>query len=231
MTPLVVHVPHASTHIPGAFRDQFILDDFALAKEAEESADLFTDRLAHEVWPSASIIEFPLSRLVVDVERYAREAEEPMAAVGRGMIYAQTHDGLPLRRALSNVERRTLKQNWYDPHWSRLRNATRSNLLIDLHSYPERPWPIEPSPDTARPEIDIGSTEGVTPPVWLEAIFGHFTTAGYDVGLNTPYDGVIDAGAAAAVMIEIRRDLISMPGGAAWRDLVACLRALPTHCS
>lgn len=35
-----------------------------------------------------------------------------------------------------------------------------------------------------------------------------FEAAGFDVGINVPYAGVIDAGADAAIMIEIRRDVL-----------------------
>jgi hypothetical protein len=42
------------------------------------------------------------------------------------------------------------------------------------------------------------------------------------VGHNTPYNGVIDAGADAAVMIEIRRDLVGD-----WVRLIRTLSAMP----
>ncbi len=51
----------------------------------------------------------------------------------------------------------------------------------------------------------------------------------YDVGINTPYAGVIDTGSAAAVMIEIRRDVIGNPTGCGkWWRLSGCLSSMST---
>jgi hypothetical protein len=48
------------------------------------------------------------------------------------------------------------------------------------------------------------------------------------VGHNTPYVGVIDAGAKAAVMIEIRRDIVGLPGvDPKWQRLIAALSTMP----
>ena len=88
---LVIHVPHASTFIPSEVRDQFLLEDAALVGEAMESADLWTDALAREAWPDAEHVVADIARIVVDVERYADDDQEPMARVGRGMIYSHTH--------------------------------------------------------------------------------------------------------------------------------------------
>jgi hypothetical protein len=102
-------------------------------------------------------------------------------------------------------------------------------ILIDLHTYPAEPWIIERHAQGARPEIDIGFTEGLTPPLWVSALSKHFHQHGYDVGHNTPYAGVIDAGAKAAVMIEIRRDVVGRPNGPdpKWERLIDALRSMP----
>lgn len=228
MSHLVIHVPHASTTIPPESRDQFTLSARALAAEARLSADLLTNELARAAWPDAVIVAAEVSRLVVDVERYADDGLEPMAAVGRGMIYTRTRSGRPLRRDLPAGERAVLKRAWYDPHWQRLRAKAAGRIMIDLHSYPKRAWKVEPHPQAVRPEIDLGTTCGLTPDSWVAALQSHFAESGYEVGLNTPYAGVVDAGAAAAVMIEIRRDVIGpLPHGPAWERLRACLSRMP----
>lgn len=228
MTDFVIHVPHASTTIPPSVRGQFTLSSPALAAEARLSADLLTDELARSAWPSATIVEAEVSRLVVDVERHADDLLEPMAAVGRGMIYARTRNGRPLRRGLAAGERAALQATWYDPHWQRLRTAARARIMIDLHSYPRKAWKVEPDPGARRPDIDLGTTSGLTPDRWIDALRAHFVASGYSVGLNTPYAGVVDAGAAAAVMIEIRRDVIGLlPHAPEWERLRACLSQLP----
>ena len=100
---------------------------------------------------------------------------------------------------------------------------------VDLHTYPASPWPIERHAGGARPEIDIGFTEGLTPPLWVDALTQHFRESGYEVGHNTPYVGVVDAGASAAVMIEIRRDIVGQPNGTdpKWKRLIDALRSMP----
>lgn len=229
MSGLVIHVPHASTTMPPGFADQFRLSDKEIEAEAHISSDLYTDLLAEAVWPDATHIVAPVSRIVCDVERYAEDADEVMARVGRGMIYTHTHQGAVMRRALSFEERRSIHQEIYQPHWNRLRAAAIGQVLIDLHSYPEDAWPIEDGLGQRRPEIDLGITDGVTPPEWVERLQRHFEAAGYEVGINTPYAGVIDVGAKAAVMLEIRRDVVSEPGSAKWERLVSVLRDMPIY--
>jgi N-formylglutamate amidohydrolase len=208
--------------------DQFVLSDAELEAEAEQSADLWTDVLARASWPNAVHIAPAISRIVVDVERYPDDADEEMARVGRGAIYAATHDGRPLRRSLRPDERQSLIAAYHTPHWSALRTAAAGRVLVDLHSYPRKAWPIEPNTGADRPEIDIGTDPGLTPPAWAHALRRHFEAEGYGVGFDTPYAGVIDAGAEAAVMIEIRRDLLGTgPDCDAFRRLARVLAGAP----
>ena len=62
---------------------------------------------------------------------------------------------------------------------------------------------------------------------WVQALTQHFREQDYEVGHNTPYAGVIDAGANAAVMIEIRRDVVGEPGDdPKWKHLIQALSAM-----
>ena len=225
--PLVIHVPHASLWIPDALRDQFTISADALASEARLSADLHTDLLARAAWPQARIVSAEVSRVVVDVERYEDDAQEVMAGVGRGVVYRCDRLGWPMRRPLDRAEREALLDRFYRPHWRHLREAARDAVLIDLHSYPRDRWPIEPPSDGSRPEIDLGFEPGLSPDAWVAELTAHFEARGYRVGHNTPYAGVIDAGARAAVMVEIRRDVVGTPGDGQWTRLVSALAAMP----
>lgn len=225
---LVVHVPHASLSIPENVWPQFLRGREDIASEAHASADLFTDVMAQQAWPDATIVAAEVSRLVVDVERYDDDAVEDMAAVGRGVIYTHDHRQVRMRKTLLLAERLDLLKQYYTPHWTRLRAAAAGKVLIDLHSYPKEPWPIERQIDGARPEIDIGFSAGLAPESWIDALTEHFRQVGFTVGHNTPYSGVIDAGAKAAVMIEILRDIVGVPGdNAKWRKLIVALKAMP----
>jgi len=226
---LLLHVPHASTFIPEDVWPEFLVPRDQVEAEALASADLYTDEMARQAWPQAKIIQAKVSRIVVDVERYDDDNKEEMATVGRGALYTHDHNQLKIRQALPERRREELLSTYYWPHWRELRAQAAGAILIDLHTYPAEPWIIERQAQGARPEIDIGFTEGLTPPSWVSALSQHFHQQGYDVGHNTPYAGVVDAGAKAAVMIEIRRDVVGLPNGAdpKWKRLIDALRSMP----
>lgn len=67
---VVLHVPHASTHVPDDVRAGIVLDDAGLAAELLASTDLHTDTLVAGL--DASRVRLHVnahSRLVVDPER------------------------------------------------------------------------------------------------------------------------------------------------------------------
>lgn len=121
------------------------------------------------------MIRVSVSRLVVDVERFVDDADEPMAARGMGVIYTRTADGSPLRRDLSAQERQALLDRWYWPHHQRLEQAVDQTLaehgrclVIDSHSFPASPLPYEPDQSPDRSEICLGSDEYHTPAELLQ---------------------------------------------------------------
>lgn len=229
VSKLVVHVPHASTFIPEDAWTDFLVSRQEVEAEALASADLYTDEMARQAWPNARIVEAAVSRIVVDVERYDDDSREEMSEVGRGVMYTCDHLMRPIRRPMIGSRREELLERYYRQHWNRLRLEAGGSVLVDLHTYPASPWPIERHAGGARPEIDIGFTEGLTPPLWVDALTLHFRKYGYEVGHNTPYVGVIDAGAGCAVMIEIRRDIVGQPNGTdpKWKRLIDALRSMP----
>lgn len=224
----VIHVPHAATYLPDAYRAQFGILDDELQAEIHASADLHTDELAQAAWPQAEIVRAGVSRVLLDVERYADDTQESMSRVGRGVIYTHDRFGGLLQRKVSPSDRTHLLEHFYQPHWERLRQVAAGAVLIDLHTYPATPWPIEPQAKAPRPEIDLGTSPDLTPTYWTEALRDHFERQGFTVAENTPYAGVIDAGADAAIMIEIRRDMLSTgPGSEEWTRMVAALATMP----
>jgi N-formylglutamate amidohydrolase len=229
MSSLVVHVPHASTAIPDDVWPEFLVPQLAVKAEAGASADLYNDEMARQAWPDVKIVQAQVSRIVVDVERYDDDTKEEMAAVGRGALNTHDHNQIMIRESLTEQRRKELLKRYYRPHWRELRAQAAGSILIDLHTYPAEPWSIERHAQGPRPEIDIGFTKGLTPPSWISALSQHFHQQGYGIGHNTPYAGVIDAGAKAAVMIEIRRDIVGLPNGAdpKCKRLIDALRSMP----
>jgi N-formylglutamate deformylase len=67
---VVIHVPHAATVIPTEVRSQFALSDAELDAELRRMTDHLTDELFAMPGEIATTITFPVSRLVIDPERF-----------------------------------------------------------------------------------------------------------------------------------------------------------------
>ena len=88
---IILHIPHASTVLPSEV--EFLLGQEELAYEVDAMTDHHTDQLFD--LPGARRCVFPVSRLVVDPERFI---EDSMESVGMGVVYTHTSSGKPLRQ-------------------------------------------------------------------------------------------------------------------------------------
>jgi len=170
-------------------RPQFLLDDDDLAGELRLMTDWHTAELFTLPADEAVTVRFPVSRLVVDPERFEDPDAERMEAVGMGAVYTKTSHGAPLRDEAEAARRReALLARYYRPHHAALEAATAAALaahgrclIIDCHSFPSRPLPYEfkVSADRwrviHRPAVCIG-TDTTLPP---HAPFAHD-------GMHTP---------------------------------------------
>jgi len=220
-TWVVFHVPHDSTLIPADVRSQFALDDVQLEHELLVMTDHKTlDLLAGGV-PLAQVVSAPVSRLVLDVERFEDGQFEPMASRGMGAVYTQTHDGQSLRHPVTDDQRHKLLEDWYLPHHAALTLATQTALqesglamIIDCHSFPRMPLPYEVDQTARRPQICIGTDAFHTPAALAQFLSDALAIAGYEVGLDSPFSGSMVPTAyfkkdrrVISVMLEVRRDL------------------------
>jgi len=221
VTPFVLlHIPHSSTHIPDEYRNIYHLDADGLALENLRLTDLYTDQLYH--LPGAERAVFPVSRFLVDAERFSDDAQESMAARGMGVLYTATTQLQPLRPAPDAVQRQALLDRYYHPHhdfvndWADRALAGHGRcLLIDCHSFPSKALPYElDNQSLPRPEICIGTDDFHTPPQLLAAMQDHFEELGYWVGVDAPFAGSLTPGKHYArtsqvqsFMIEVRKDL------------------------
>jgi N-formylglutamate deformylase len=73
-----------------------------------------------------SVVVFPVSRLVVDLERFLDDAPESMARVGMGAICAITSSGELLREVPTPKDRDLLIDIYYHPHHRRFLEAVES---------------------------------------------------------------------------------------------------------
>lgn len=236
-SPVVLHVPHDAVEIPADVRDPFLLDEAELMDELRRMTDHFTLALfcggkhpaagalsdgISSMENSPVVVRAPVSRLVVDVERFADDAVEPMAAIGMGVIYRTTSSLLPLRRELLPGEREALLEAWYRPHHRRLEKAvdeavTRHGrcLVIDCHSFPSMALPYERGECAAiRPDICIGTDDFHTGELLAQAFVEAFADAGWSVELNRPFAGALVPASryrrdarVSAVMVEVNRRL------------------------
>jgi N-formylglutamate amidohydrolase len=208
---VLLHVPHAGTGVPAWARAHLLLDDAELAAEITALTDHRTDALALAVAERAAVrpwvVVNPVSRFVVDVERFPDEREE-MAAVGMGAVYTNGTRGQRLR-ADDPAHAEALVSAYFRP-WGAavagLLDAGRA-VVVDLHSYPRDPLPYERHADGPRPPVCLGTDPAHTPP-WLLAA-AHAAFGAFEVGLNSPFSGtyVPEGRTAAALMVEIRRDV------------------------
>lgn len=234
-SPVLIHVPHASDFIPLRERRFFI--PFELRDELLR----MTDRCCDELFDCGeAMLVFPVSRLVCDVERFADDALEPMAAKGMGLAYTKCADGSPMRR-VSPQKRAALVRTYYEPHHRRLTELVNEKLLscgkcviIDGHSFSAVPLPYED--DAARPDFCIGTDPFHTPPELRELCLSLLRERGYAVAVDRPFSGSLVPlehyrrdGRVSSVMIEINRRLYMDPDGsksAAFPEIKRVIREL-----
>ena len=227
MLPLILHIPHASTAIPDECFGDFLIDQACLAKHLAASTDHFTDELFAMVGVGISTFAFPISRIVVDPERFEDDAREPMAARGLGVLYECGHDGERIRSSIQPERRAWYLDRWYRPHHAALESAVnraieRSGhaLIIDCHSYPDIPLAVDLDQSTPRPDGCFG-TSGIHTPAWLVDAGMRFASArGWTFGIDQPYAGSMvpmqhfgkDA-RVLSIMVEINRKRYTMLEG------------------
>lgn len=215
---MILHIPHSSKEIPGNLRDQIVLSDDELTAELILMTDAYTDELF--TFTKATSVKFPLSRLLVDVERFPDDAEEPMSRVGMGMIYTRTATGKKLKQCLQPDERAHLR-SLYKAHHEALLHETECELtspgtalIIDCHSFPSHPLPCDRDQSVNRPDFCIGTDSFHTPRALAQMIVENLKQIGYTVQMNCPYDGTLvplkyykKDPRVTSVMIEVNRRL------------------------
>ncbi|MDN5748498.1 MAG: N-formylglutamate amidohydrolase [Pseudonocardia sp.] len=219
-SPVLLHVPHAGTEIPPWTRPHLLLDDDALTAEVAALTDHRTDETAAAAADHARVRPWllvnPVSRFVVDVERFPDEREE-MSAVGMGAVY--THGTRRQRlRGDDAAHHAALLDAFYVPWAAAVERtveeriaATGRAVLLDVHSYPREPLPYERPGDARRPAVCLG-TDATHTPAWLVESARRAFGAG--VALDTPFAGAYvplsrhgSDERVLSLMVEIRRDV------------------------
>ena len=117
---MILHLPHASTLIPEDLRNDFLLSDQELQEELNRITDHATDVIFQQAFSEAKAIMFPVSRLVVDPERFSEDSQEPMSQVGMCVTYTKGSLRQPLRKQPTQEKRQELLERYYIPHHQKL---------------------------------------------------------------------------------------------------------------
>lgn len=218
---VVLHIPHASRHVPSEERHAILLDDAGLDNELLRMTDAYTDELFPITAVEASRVAFPISRLARDVGRFSSDDDEPMAARGMGVSCTRTSTGGLLRAQPSATDRQSILDRWYWPHHSQLDRIVNPVvarcgccLIVDCHSFPSVPLPHEPHQAEHRSDFCIGTDSFHTPPAVTDVLVDAVKVKGYSVTLThrlrehwsalTAYQ---KDRRASSVMIEVNRRL------------------------
>lgn len=218
---LILHIPHASNYIPD--KTGYVVADNELDKEMLLLTDWYTDDLFS--LSEGVTITANFNRVFCDVERFADDDKEVMAAVGMGMIYTHSDNGGILRNVSDELKNDILNK-YYNPHHQKLSAAVAeqlksdgNSLIVDCHSFSSKPFKRDLSQETPRPDICIGTDSLHTPRGLYKYSAVYFKWHGYSVKINNPYAGSIvpmeyyqrDC-RVLTIMIEVNRDLYLNPG-------------------
>jgi N-formylglutamate deformylase len=217
----ILHIPHSSTHIPQEERGGIYLSDEALKVELLKMTDWYTDELFKLPDNRAIPVVSPVSRLVVDPERFEDDVQETSSRWGMGVIYTKTSQGHRLRDTPTPQERRRLVASYYRPHHAQLAACVKNSLkrhnkalVVDCHSFPSMPQPYEENQNAIRPDICIGTDDFHTPNLILKQLLEAFEAEGFICAINSPFCGAlvpldyyqIDK-SVSSIMIEVNRGL------------------------
>lgn len=241
---VLIHLPHGSDHIPAEDRADYLVDDAILRRESIRLVDWHTPDLFLSGACRARSLVFPVSRLLVDPERFTEDTREPMAAVGMGVFYTRTSDGRPLRTPLLAGRRSELLESYYRPHHSALEAFARealatheTALILDGHSFPAEALPCHDYGSAPLPDICLGTDPVHTPAELLASVRHIFEEAGFTVAIDHPFRGtIVPAGflhresRVLSIMIEINRALYLDADTAAPRADYAAFRKIFSNC-
>ncbi|MBN1455721.1 MAG: N-formylglutamate amidohydrolase [Methanomicrobia archaeon] len=203
--PIMISIPHGGDSIPSAVHDRVVLT----SRDIFLDADTFTRQIYNLSERVTAVIENPIARAIVDVNR---APDERPPANPDGVIKTRTALGKQVYKPEMFPEEELINDllaHYYYPYHrnlERLINQHELRLALDCHSMlPESP-PTSDKPGRRRPLICLSnrgdgqgmqtSTQGpiTCPPEWLQALADAFRQVfdgnGDDrVALNAPFLG------------------------------------------
>lgn len=195
---IVLHLPQASTFLSEDLLQDFFLSDQELQEELNRITDHARDRISQQVFPEAKAIVFPVSRLIVDPERFSDDSQERMSQLGMGVTYTKGSLLQPLRKVSTHGKRQELLKQFYNPHHQKLTETVEESLsdnnhclIIDGHSFPALPLPYELQQTAFRPDFCLGTDDLHTLEELVAKIEGELESCGYLTAQDQPFRGTI----------------------------------------
>ena len=186
-------MPHSSTNIP--LMEGFVVDEKYLAKEMLKLTDWYTDDLFYS--EDDEMIKAAFSRVFCDPERFTDDTQEIMAQYGMGVLYEKSDEGEVIRTVTPQLKEKVLN-DFYWQHHHKLSEAVNEQLnlfgkavIIDCHSYPNKPIKRDLDQNLNRPDFNIGTDSFHTPKHLIDLATSFFENAGYSLGIDWPYKGSI----------------------------------------
>lgn len=210
---MILHIPHSSLKIPKLAKESYLIDKTKI----KELKTFFCDLLTNNLYNGGKKVVAKYSRLFVDMERFENDNEEPMAKLGMGMIYTNSHSGEEISRPTQKHIKRAKME--YHKHHDKLDKAVQKELtkynkclIVDCHSFSdELAESIFKTKDF--PDVCIGYDNDFKDEKTINLIVQYFKELGYSVKENYPYSGSMVANVAyknkdtrvKSVMIELNK--------------------------
>lgn len=218
-SPIICNVPHSSIFIPKEFLDDYVLGFDELQRETKYMADSYINIIFSELLNFSSFIKLNISRIVLDIERFKNEEDEPMSKVGMSAIYTKTSNGDLLREIKEENKEKLLEiyDDYHNNFTELVENSLQKNdfaLIVDCHSFPSKVRIYDQDKNEHRPDICIGIDDFHTPKVLQDLLENNFKNSGFSVEINSPFSGTIvpiyyykKNNKVISVMIEINRKI------------------------
>ena len=122
---------------------------------------------------------------------------------------------------MDNEHKDIVYNNYYLKHHAKLEKLVENKLndygraiIIDCHSFSNKPFETDLIKDTVRPDFCIGTDSFHTPQYLIDLIVNGLKSFGYSVEINNPYEGTIVPlkhykinDNVQSIMIEVNRKL------------------------
>ena len=223
MQKIIIHIPHASDHIPSY--EGYVADRDTIDGEILKLTDWYTDDLFNIPGIEPLIVKADFSRVFCDVERFENDADESMANQGMGVLYTTTDNGASLREVTPQLREKILNE-FYRPHHQRLTQVVAQQLelngqaiIIDAHSFSNTPFIRDHDQNPSRPDFCLGTNTFHTPKAWIQFAKDYFREKGHSLAVNRPYAGTIvpldyyeKDDRVKSMMLEVNRSLYMEEG-------------------